>query len=149
MQVFDVESHASLQSSQTKEGLSLFGILNNTRTYLGRNLLYQWLLRPLASLDAIQTRHDAISCFLRGENLGVADSMHVHLKILRSFCYLFRKVAFVHGEKNNTHFIETVTSEPLHELASLAGLANVLSFWGLVIFYSCDDRRRSGDLRWW
>lgn len=80
LQIFDTESHASIQSAQTKEDLSLFGILNNTRTYLGRNLLYQWMIRPSTSLSTIASRHDALECFLRVDNLGVADAMHGHVK---------------------------------------------------------------------
>jgi DNA mismatch repair protein MSH5 len=80
LQIFDTESHASIQSNQTKEGLSLFGILNNTRTYLGRGLLYQWMLRPSTSMSVIGARHEAISCFLRADNIGVSDAMHGHIK---------------------------------------------------------------------
>ncbi|KAI0297721.1 hypothetical protein BC826DRAFT_1000939 [Russula brevipes] len=59
LQVFENESHASIHSTKTKEGLSLFGTLDSTRTTLGRSLLRTWLLRPSLSLDVINARHDA------------------------------------------------------------------------------------------
>ncbi|KZT37836.1 hypothetical protein SISSUDRAFT_1114147 [Sistotremastrum suecicum HHB10207 ss-3] len=80
LQIFDTESHAATQSSQTKEGLSLFGILNNTRTAAGRVLMRDWFVRPSLSIQVIEGRHDAISCFLRGESLGTANAMHSHIK---------------------------------------------------------------------
>ncbi|KAF8645267.1 hypothetical protein AX16_008091 [Volvariella volvacea WC 439] len=80
LQVFENESHASVHSDKTKEGLSLFGILNNTRTALGRSLLRTWFLRPSLSLSVIQARHDAVACFTSPENTVTVTSMHNHLK---------------------------------------------------------------------
>jgi DNA mismatch repair ATPase MutS len=80
LQIFEDEKHASVHSDRTKEGLSLFGILNNTQTTLGRSLLRAWLLRPSLSLSVIKARHDAVSCFTDPANLVVADGMHRHLK---------------------------------------------------------------------
>lgn len=79
LQVFDTEGHASVNSDKTKEGLSLFGILNTTKTALGRSLLREWFLRPSLSLATINARHDAVTCFVRPENLTISNSMHSHL----------------------------------------------------------------------
>ena len=84
LQVFDEESHASTHSDKTKEGLSLFGILNNTRTVLGRALLREWLLRPSTSIDVIHSRHDAVECFVRTENLALVNTMQTHLKGIKN-----------------------------------------------------------------
>ncbi|THH28695.1 hypothetical protein EUX98_g5476 [Antrodiella citrinella] len=79
LQIFDTENHASAHSDKTKEGLSLFGILNNTKTSLGRAMLREWLLRPSLSIAVIEERHDAVACFMRLENLTIVNSMHNHL----------------------------------------------------------------------
>ncbi|KAF8627457.1 hypothetical protein AX17_006270 [Amanita inopinata Kibby_2008] len=84
LQIFENESHASVHSDKTKEGLSLFGILNQTKTTLGRSLLRTWLLRPSLSLTTIKARHDAVECFLRPENHVAAGVMHTHLKGIRN-----------------------------------------------------------------
>lgn len=63
--IFDTESHAYQHSGRTKEGLSLFGILNTARTPEGKALLRNWLLRPLLSLDDIIARHDLVGLFVR------------------------------------------------------------------------------------
>ncbi|KAK2465358.1 hypothetical protein APHAL10511_002712 [Amanita phalloides] len=80
LQVFENESHASVHSEKTKEGLSLFGILNHTRTALGRSLMRTWLLRPSLSLTVIKERHDAVECFMRPDNQVPASVIHAHLK---------------------------------------------------------------------
>ncbi|KAF9221022.1 hypothetical protein BS17DRAFT_713109 [Gyrodon lividus] len=80
LQVFESETHASIHSDKTKEGLSLFGILNTTRTALGRSLLHTWFIRPSLSLEILKARHDAVDCFLRPENLPVVSALLAHLK---------------------------------------------------------------------
>ncbi|KAF9533174.1 DNA mismatch repair protein MutS [Crepidotus variabilis] len=84
LQVFENESHASVHSDKTKEGLSVFGMLNNTRTTLGRSHLRSWLLRPSLSLSVINARHDAVECFALSENIVTANAMHNHLKGLKN-----------------------------------------------------------------
>lgn len=84
LQIFENESHASVHSDKTKEGLSLFGILNNTKTTLGRALLRTWLLRPSLTLAVIKARHDAVACFMSSENLVPAHAMHGHLKGIKN-----------------------------------------------------------------
>ncbi|KAI0770485.1 DNA mismatch repair protein MutS [Fomes fomentarius] len=79
LQIFEEETHASIHSDKTKEGLSLFGILNNTKTTLGRALMREWFLRPSASLDVIKSRHDAVQCFMRPDNISTQNAMHSHL----------------------------------------------------------------------
>ncbi|KAF9086204.1 MutS protein msh5 [Mortierella sp. AD031] len=68
--IFEDESHPSMHSSirGRKEGLSLFGVLNQTKTSQGRHLLRQWLLRPSLRLTTINERHQTVECFLRTEN---------------------------------------------------------------------------------
>ncbi|OBZ71456.1 Prohibitin-2 [Grifola frondosa] len=84
LQIFEDENHASIHSDKTKEGLSLFGIINNTKTTLGRALLREWFLRPSLSLSVINSRHDAVACFLLPENLATANGMHAHLKGIKN-----------------------------------------------------------------
>ena len=101
LQVFENESHASVHSDKTKEGLSLFGkcydyqliafyliavlgILNGTKTTLGRSLLRTWLLRPSLSIPTINARHNAVGCFLRSENIATATQLHNHLKGIKN-----------------------------------------------------------------
>ncbi|KAH7915490.1 DNA mismatch repair protein MutS [Hygrophoropsis aurantiaca] len=84
LQIFENENHASIHSDKTKEGLSLFGTLDGTRTSLGRSLLRTWLLRPSLSLQVISARHDAIECFIHPENMASTNALHTHLKGIKN-----------------------------------------------------------------
>ncbi|CCA67650.1 related to MSH5-meiosis-specific protein [Serendipita indica DSM 11827] len=79
LQVFLSEKHASIYSDSVKEGLSIYGILNQTRTPFGGALLRQWLLRPSTSLSTISERHDAISCLTAIENQATAAALHKNI----------------------------------------------------------------------
>ncbi|KAG0326787.1 MutS protein msh5 [Dissophora globulifera] len=70
LQIFEDESHPSMHNSirGRKEGLSLFGVLNQAKTPQGKYLLKQWLLRPSLDLNVIYARHQSVECFVRTEN---------------------------------------------------------------------------------
>ena len=44
----------------------------------------EWLLRPSLSLETIAARHDAVTCFMRPDNLSIANSMHNHLNGMKN-----------------------------------------------------------------
>ena len=60
------------------------GILDNTRTTLGRNLLREWLLRPSLSLPVIAARHATVACFVDPENMTTADDIQKHLSGIKN-----------------------------------------------------------------
>lgn len=60
------------------------GILNNTKTTLGRSLMRTWLLRPSLSLSVINSRHEAVACFMSSENVATAIVMHGHLNGIKN-----------------------------------------------------------------
>ncbi|KAH8825333.1 DNA mismatch repair protein MutS [Flagelloscypha sp. PMI_526] len=84
LQIFEAESHASVHSDKTKEGLSLFGILNTTKTTLGKALLRTWFLRPSLDPNVINARHDALDCFMDPANSTTITGVHGHLKGIKN-----------------------------------------------------------------
>ncbi|KAF9200860.1 MutS protein msh5 [Haplosporangium sp. Z 27] len=83
--IFEDESHPSMHSSirGRKEGLSLYGILNQTKTSQGRYLLKQWLLRPSLDLNIIHSRQQSVECFVRTESqstIGQLANCLSHIK---------------------------------------------------------------------
>ncbi|GAA6050088.1 hypothetical protein NBRC10513_001384 [Rhodotorula toruloides] len=84
LQIFCEESHASAHSRSTKEGLSLFGIVNIAHTPLGRALMRQWFLRPSLELDVIESRQAAVECFLRESNQHIVDAICKHLRNVKN-----------------------------------------------------------------
>lgn len=73
-----VYTYFSLPSSRSLAWSS--GIMNTTRTALGRSLLRTWFIRPSLSLQVLQARHDAVECFLRAENLPVVSALQSQLQ---------------------------------------------------------------------
>lgn len=61
------------------------GILNTTRTPMGKTLIRDWFLRPLMDLDAISLRHDAVSLFSRVENRKPVEEIKTHLHQIANF----------------------------------------------------------------
>ncbi|KAL8291262.1 hypothetical protein RQP46_002240 [Phenoliferia psychrophenolica] len=92
LQIFHAESHASVHSDKTKEGLSLFGIMNTARTPLGRALLRKWFLRPPLVLATIETRHVAVECFLRNENQNVAEAIQKSFRYIKNTPKTFKTI---------------------------------------------------------
>lgn len=58
---------------KSKEGFSLFTLLDRTKSKAGRERLRQWMTQPLRDVDAIHQRHVAIDLFLHPDcNPGVS-----------------------------------------------------------------------------
>lgn len=47
---------------------SLTGMLNTTKTGLGKALLKRWLLQPSTEAEVLTNRLNAVECFSRSEN---------------------------------------------------------------------------------
>ncbi|KAB5592476.1 DNA mismatch repair protein MSH5 [Ceratobasidium theobromae] len=92
LQVFDDESHASVHSDRTKEGHSLFKLINHTSTHLGRSLLRRWCLRPSLSIPIITARHAALEFFLLAENISIAEDIRSNL---RGLCQVPKAMALL------------------------------------------------------
>ncbi|KAG8774517.1 MutS protein msh5 [Ceratobasidium sp. 428] len=82
LQIFDDENHASVHSDKTKEGHSLFQLINHTSTHLGRGLLRRWCLRPSLSIPIIKARHAAIECFNLPDNITISNDLSSNLRAL-------------------------------------------------------------------
>lgn len=63
LQVFDHDLHPNMHSTRQKEGFSLFGLLNRTRSEGGHKLLRTWTMRPLLNTRLIEQRLDAVAFF--------------------------------------------------------------------------------------
>ncbi|PRP82029.1 mutS like protein [Planoprotostelium fungivorum] len=69
LQIFSTESHPSINGAgKAKEGMSLFGIMDKTRSPVGRSMFRQWFLRPSLDVQVIQDRLNTISFFLDSDH---------------------------------------------------------------------------------
>ncbi|EDO48759.1 predicted protein [Nematostella vectensis] len=86
LQIFQKESHPSVYKSGTssKEGLSLFGVLNRTRSALGSRLLRMWFLRPTRDILVLTERQKAITFFTTPRNIDLIASLQDCLKNVKN-----------------------------------------------------------------
>ncbi|KAK6530659.1 MutS protein msh5 [Arthrobotrys megalospora] len=84
LQIFSDESHPSFHKQgphgRGKEGLSLFGIVNSTRTPQGYQYLKQMFLRPSLDSAIITSRYNAIQTLTRPDNSNAVSGIHKGLK---------------------------------------------------------------------
>ncbi|KAK6500442.1 MutS protein msh5 [Arthrobotrys musiformis] len=84
LQIFSDESHPSFHKQgpqgRGKEGLSLFGIVNTTRTPQGFQFLKQIFLRPSLDSGIITARYNAIKTLTRPDNSNAVGGLHKSLK---------------------------------------------------------------------
>lgn len=83
LHIFSTEHHPLVAkgAGNSKEGVSLFSLLDRTMSRAGRKRLREWFLRPLLDLDAIAIRQDGVELFMRPEMQSPAGNI---LKLLES-----------------------------------------------------------------
>ena len=93
--VLDQTTLRNLELTSTLTGEyegSLLSNLNKCRTAMGRRLLKTWILRPLADIDAISARHDAVAALTRSSRR--LDALREALKGLRDMERLATQLAY-------------------------------------------------------
>lgn len=80
LHIFSTEHHPLIAKGQgnSKEGWSLFSLLDRTKSKGGRRLLKEWMLRPLVNVDDIIERQNAVEVFMQ-------PALQTHVGILLSF----------------------------------------------------------------
>nr|XP_016481731.1 PREDICTED: DNA mismatch repair protein MSH5-like isoform X7 [Nicotiana tabacum] len=90
LQIFQIDKHPShMGIGRSKEGFSVFGMMNKCVTPMGRRLLRSWFLRPILDLDNLNQRLDTISFFLSAEEISV--SLCETLKSVKDISRILKK----------------------------------------------------------
>ncbi|KAK9733277.1 hypothetical protein RND81_04G056600 [Saponaria officinalis] len=90
LQIFQIDKHPShMGIGRSKEGFSVFGVMNKCVTPMGQRLLRNWFLRPIIDLETLNCRLDTIAFFLCSEELMV--SLRGILKSIKDVPYIVRK----------------------------------------------------------
>lgn len=79
LSVFSSEQHASIHSNNSKEGLSLFNLLSETKTHVGTQLLQRRLRQPSCDISNINDRLDAIAILIHPQNVSAVNDMRMSL----------------------------------------------------------------------
>ncbi|WP_340820867.1 DNA mismatch repair protein MutS [Methanolobus sp. WCC4] len=109
---------------------SLIGVLDETKTPMGRRQLQKWLLKPLVSVDAINERLDAVAWL--NDNTLVRFDIRAHLSYVKDMERLVGRVMY--GNSNARDLVslkKSLESVPLL-LESLRECENVDLLEGLV-----------------
>ena len=77
LHVFSEQRHPNIagKSRNSKEGFSLFSLLNKCSSSPGSRFLRAWMLRPLLDKDEISFRHDFVELFMRTELASVVGTI--------------------------------------------------------------------------
>ena len=69
LHIFATEHHPLMVKGQghSKEGFSLFSLLDRTKSKMGRQCLRDWMLKPLVDMETILERQDGVEMFLCNE----------------------------------------------------------------------------------
>jgi hypothetical protein len=67
LHIFSTEHHPLIAKGpgNAKEGFSLYSLLDRTQSKGGRQLLREWMMKPLIDLEAIRERQDAVELFMQ------------------------------------------------------------------------------------
>jgi hypothetical protein len=67
LHIFSTEHHPLIAKGpgNAKEGFSLYSLLDRTQSKGGRQLLKEWMMKPLINLEAIRERQDAVELFVQ------------------------------------------------------------------------------------
>lgn len=67
LHIFSTEHHPLIAKGpgNAKEGFSLYSLLDRTQSKGGRQLLREWMMKPLINLEAIRERQDAVELFMQ------------------------------------------------------------------------------------
>jgi DNA mismatch repair protein MSH5 len=81
LQVLSEDDHPGMLSAgNSKEGLSVLSILDNTKSPLGRKLLRTWILRPLLKEEDLSMRSEGIRFFASSSNLNFVGVLGKYLR---------------------------------------------------------------------
>ena len=93
LQVFAADRHpSSFKAETTREGLSVFAVLNKCCSPLGVAQLRRMLMQPLTSRRRIEARLDAVEFFARPANEDVAHSLQTCLRRVRNLTPLLSRM---------------------------------------------------------
>ena len=85
LQIFKKVSHPSAHHGigSSKEGLSVFGIVNVCKTKMGSTILRQWMLSPTRSRSLIEERLHAIDLLIAPHHGELLSSLRDHLRFIK------------------------------------------------------------------
>ncbi|QDZ21924.1 DNA mismatch repair protein MSH5 [Chloropicon primus] len=91
LQILSSEAHPSNFVNSSKEGLSLYTLLDHCCTSQGKRLLKNWLLNPITNIREIEQRQGEVSYFLSLPS-ELLNTMQDHLCVMKTMSSTLRQV---------------------------------------------------------
>jgi DNA mismatch repair ATPase MutS len=80
LSIFEKVQHPNIQSTSVVEGMSLYGILNKTKSKGGSKVLLKWFYNPLQRLSEIEYRQSMVELFALTENQESRTELQSQMK---------------------------------------------------------------------
>lgn len=126
LQIFQDESHPSSVkrglNSSGKEGLSLFGQIDRTKSKIGSLKLKHWFKTPSKDINVILQRQEAVGYFTLNENQDKVIALSDCLKNIKSLTKIIAKMSSSHISVNDWN----VLYKTLYNSICLLDLCNSL-----------------------
>ena len=121
LQIFQEDRHPSAMGiGQSKEGFSVYGMLNQCVSSMGRRLLRLWFLRPVINLQVLNERQDAVFFFMHAPD--VMKSIKGVLRKTRDVPQVLRRLQSTQGMLDIKDF-----NLVLDSIANLLMLRNIFA----------------------
>lgn len=91
--IFERHSHPSAYGGRAKEGMSLFALMNRTRSKAGDVLLRSWFFSPTYDEVILAERHDAVAFFTAAGNGELLEHMRQALGGVKAMGRTLQRVA--------------------------------------------------------
>ena len=121
LQIFKKEFHPSSHAiGKSKENMSLFSILDNTKSSPGKKLLQTWFLQPLYDKDMIEERLQHVSFLSDPKNESVTQDLQESLKKIADLPRIIEKIESVQSSVSDWRklFFTLVNSLRIRQLCA-------------------------------
>lgn len=110
-----------LPDNRRDASVTLYGVLNATRTPMGARLLHHWISRPLQDIEAIRARHEAIEALSKAR--GILSPLRDLLGEVRDLERTIARISLGRGNARDVQAISTALKTVPQIRAKLAPLA--------------------------
>jgi DNA mismatch repair ATPase MutS len=134
LQIFESDKHPSVMGiSGGKEGLSLFGVMNDAESIVGKRMLKRWFLQPTLDDSVLNWRQDVVALFLRPDLHSLIPDVKAHLK----------KIKDVPGIIIRMEKIQASVTDWISLFGSLHNMVELQKFLGRLFGLSHDESVQS------
>ena len=134
LQIFESDNHPSVMGiTGGKEGLSLYGVMNDAESVVGKRMLKRWFLQPTLDDSVLHWRQDVVALFLRPDLHCLVPDIKVYLK----------KIKDIPGIIVRMEKIQASVADWISLFGSLHNMIELQKFLGRIFGFNQDDSIQS------